>query len=248
MATKLIYSTLSEQGMRDNNEDIVVAQAINDNLSLFVCLDGCGGEEGGEAAASIAANTIKSYFSGIANIGLEDLKMAVITANNNIIDMQINPRISHMSCVLTACIVDMENGCMHLCHVGDTRLYVLDDTETLRKLTPDHSWVGKLLDNGQITEEEARKHKRRNIISRALGLQRLDFFSDYIFTKTMPIADIKQILLCSDGVYDAIPSQIIQSILCDSDTTEDIVRSLINTALKMRSHDNLSAISIKLPI
>jgi len=246
---KAEYAVLSDKSLRENNEDRCVSSMLGEEKALFVCIDGCGGEEGGEAAASIAANTIKSYFSGIAKIGLEDLKMAVVTANNNIIDMQqINPRISHMSCVMTACIVDTLNGCMHLCHVGDTRLYVLDDAEALRKLTPDHSWVGKLLDNGQLTEEEARKHKRRNIISRALGLQRLDFFSDYIFTKTMPIAGIKQILLCSDGLYDVMPAQMIQSILCNSDTTEDIVQSLIDSALRMGSHDNISAISIKLPI
>lgn len=88
-----------------------------------------------------------------------------------------------MSCVLTACIVDTGNGCIHLCHVGDTRLYVLDNAEILRKVTPDHSWVGSLLDSGQISEHDARKHARRHIINRALGLQRLDFFSDYLLVE-----------------------------------------------------------------
>lgn len=242
----LEFAYLSEQGLRDNNEDACVALTLSERYALFVVIDGVGGEEAGEVAASITSETISSYFAGLDNITLDDLKMSVVTANNNIIDMQANPRQRHMSCVLTACIVDTCAGLIHICHVGDTRLYTLDDDNTLHKITPDHSWVGRLLDAGQISEEEARNHKRRNIINRALGLQRLDYFTEYLFTETITTEGLQQIMLCSDGVYDVLSSESIQTILGGKDSSENIVKTLVGKALKNGSHDNISAISIKL--
>lgn len=240
------YAYLSEQGLRDNNEDACVALILSERYALFVVIDGVGGEEGGEVAASIAAETVSSYFTGMEYITLDDLKMSVVTANNNIIDMQSNPRLGHMSCVLTACIVDSLSGLIHICHVGDTRLYTLDNDNRLHKITPDHSWVGRLLDAGQILEEEARNHKRRNIITRALGLQRLDYFTEYLYTGSITTKGLKQIMMCSDGVYDVLPSESIQSILGDENSSENIVEALVGNTLKMGSHDNISAISISL--
>lgn len=238
------YACISEQGMRDNNEDLCVASVLGEGQALFVCIDGVGGEEGGEMAAAIAADTIRSYFSEMENIKLDDLKMSVVMANNNIIDMQHNPLLRHMSCVLTACIIDTAAGLLHICHVGDTRLYVLGDAGPIRKITPDHSWVGRLLDNGLITEEEARTHKRRNIINRALGMQRLDFFTEYLYSETIKLKGVRHILLCSDGLYDAVPSQKIQSILEQGNNPGEITKTFVETALRMGSHDNISAITI----
>lgn len=230
--------------MRENNEDACVAMNLSNRYALFVVIDGVGGEEAGEVAASIAADTVSSHFVGMDSITPDDLKMSVVTANNNIVDMQTNPRQSHMSCVMTACIVDSSAGLVHVCHVGDTRLYTLDSDRRLHKITPDHSWVGQLLDSGQISEEEARNHKRRNIIDRALGLQRLDYFTEYLYTGTITTEGLQQIMLCSDGIYDVLPSESIRTILVDEDSSENIVKSLVGNALKMGSHDNISAISI----
>lgn len=240
------YAYLSEQGLRDNNEDACVVSKFSERYALFVVIDGVGGEEAGEVAASIAAETVSSYFIGMDDITLDDLKMSVVTANNNIIDMQAIPRQRRMSCVLTACIVDMSAGLIHICHVGDTRLYTLDSNNRLHKITPDHSWVGRLLDSGQISEDEARNHKRRNIINRALGLQHLDYFTEYLYTQTITAEGLQQIMLCSDGVYDVLSSESIQTILDGEDSSENVVKTLVGKALKMGSHDNISAISIKL--
>jgi len=240
------FAFFSEQGRRDNNEDACIALMLCERYSLFVVIDGVGGEEAGEVAASIACETISSYFAEMDKITLDDLKMSVVTANNNIIDMQSNPRQRHMSCVLTACIVDLSEGLIHICHVGDTRLYTLNNDTKLQKITPDHSWVGRLLDSGQITEEEARNHKRRNIINRALGMQRLDYFTEYLYTDTITTESLQQIMLCSDGVYDVLSSEAIRTILINEFSTEDIVKTLVETALEKGSHDNISAISIRL--
>lgn len=240
------YAYISEQGLRENNEDACVAMTLNEKYALFVVIDGVGGEEAGEVASSIAASTLSYYFTRMDIITLDDLKMSVVTANNNIIDMQTNPRQSHMSCVLTACILDLSAEVIHICHVGDTRLYTLDSDKGLHKITPDHSWVGRLLDSGQISEEEARSHNHRNVINRALGLQRLDYFTDYLYTGTITTKGLRQIMLCSDGVYDGLHHEAIQTILDGEDSSENIVKALVGNALKMGSHDNISAISIRI--
>lgn len=242
------YAYISEQGLRENNEDACVASKLSDKFYLFVVIDGVGGEEAGEVAASIAAETISSYFTGMNYMTLDDLKMSVVSANNNVMDMQANPRQRHMSCVLTACIVDTSMGVIHICHVGDTRLYTLDCTNQLHKITSDHSWVGRLLDSGQISEEEARNHKRRNIINRAVGLQRLDYFTEYLYTETIKTDGLKQIMLCSDGVYDVLTSTMIETVLVDEESPEEISKNLVSLALKNGSHDNISVISIKLNV
>lgn len=240
------YAYLSEQGLRDNNEDACAAMMLNERYALFVVIDGVGGEDAGEVAASIAAETITSYLAGMDDIILDDLKLSVITANNNIIDMQAVPRQSHMACVLTAGVIDIFAKLAHICHVGDTRLYTLDKDNKLHKITPDHSLVGRLLDSGQISEEEARKHIRRNVIDRALGMQRLNYFTEYLYTATISTEDLQQIMLCSDGVYDVLPSESILSILVNENSPENIVKALVGSALKKGSHDNISAISIRL--
>lgn len=246
MKNNPLYHAVSECGMRENNEDLVLVNPIgHDGSLLAVCIDGVGGENGGEVAASIAARSISSCLSGMSHPSLEALRMAVVSANNDIIEMQRLPAMSHMSCVLTACIVDPDSSIIHVCHVGDTRLYAYSPArKSLQKLTSDHSYVGHLYDLGILTEEQARNHPRRNMINRGLGFQTLDYTTSYIQFVSIPSEPSDRLLLCTDGLYDAVSSECIASVLGESLNPETAVDTLVRLAAEGGSHDNISAIAI----
>lgn len=130
MTTPIKYYANTDQGrVRDNNEDTFCAKKIwSDKYLLLVVVDGCGGYEGGEVASELAKNVIVDYLSAPSStIRLEQLKQAVITANNKVVDMRNSEmRLANMGCVLTAAIMDEDNGLLFIAHVGDTRCYVFD--------------------------------------------------------------------------------------------------------------------------
>lgn len=245
---KDVYA-LSEAGRRETNEDLCVLRDFGDGLLLAAVIDGCGGHDGGDYAAMLAGRTIESY---VATEGRrpdgDTLLQAVVAANNNIIAGQVNPRRCEMRCVATACLVDESEGTvrLHIAHVGDTRLYAYSrDDDRLVKMTPDHSYVGRMYDAGALTEEEARRHPRRNVISRCLGSQVLDSMTRYLFADTVE-TDADMLLLCSDGLYDAMSGDEIKAALRAGRDAREICERLVAGAYSCGSSDNISAIIIRL--
>ena len=171
-ASNLEAFALSDVGcIRTNNEDNFVCQTLwTDNYLLLAAIDGVGGQEGGEVASAIAAESLSHYLETYTNgDALQLLKQAVRQANDDIFDQRLQRHeVSRMSCVLTSAIVDGHNRLLHMAHVGDTRLYIFVDGK-LRKLSHDHSLVGYREEIGDLTEEEAMHHPQRNLISRDVG-------------------------------------------------------------------------------
>ena len=122
-------------------------------------------------------------------------------------------------------------------HVGDSRTYQFRDGE-LTQVTRDHSLVQDQLDKGQITEEEARNHKYRNVIHRAVGTDET-LVVDLIMSKCKE-GDIY--LLCSDGLTDMVDDDSIKNILSQSCSVEDKTNRLINLALSAGGRDNVTII------
>ena len=146
------YFPISEQGLRDNNEDYCLVETISGGSDvLAIIADGVGGENAGEVASMVTCKAISEYLALLDNIGLDDLRMAVTTANNDVIELQKNPRYENMATVVSACVISPKDNVIHICHVGDTRIYALcNDGAELSKLTKDHSFVGRLFDEGLV--------------------------------------------------------------------------------------------------
>lgn len=242
------YFPISEQGLRDNNEDYCRVESISDGSDvLAIIADGVGGENAGEVASMVTCKGIAEYLAHMKNIGLEDLRMAVTTANNDVIELQKNPRYENMATVVSACVISPKDNVIHICHVGDTRIYALcNDGAELSKLTKDHSFVGRLFDEGLISENEAMHHPKRNRIDKCIGSQPLNYFSDYLFADSFELTKYKRILMCSDGVYDVVSSSEIHSILVHTPDAKRAAEELVKRALEFGSHDNISAIVINL--
>lgn len=243
----LYYGDTNIGNIRPKNEDAFVLKEVWGGTHLIaVCVDGVGGNGCGDVAANLACKCITDYFNdlNIQTDCLESLMGAVRFANNTICSQHYIPYLSQMSCVLTAAILNLENGQMGVCHVGDTRLYMLKDC-VLTKVTSDHSIVGPKEESGQITELEAMAHPRRNIITRSIGKEILYDDSGYIQTHTLHLEPCT-LMLCSDGLYDMVHSSQMKRILQEPIPADERVEKLIDAALEAGGKDNVTVIVIDL--
>lgn len=243
----LYYGDTNIGNIRPKNEDAFVLKEVWGGTHLLaVVVDGVGGHGGGDVAAELAARCISEHFyeSERTSNSLDVLQAAVIFANNSIYAQHYNPWLSNMSCVLTATLINLETGKMDVCHVGDTRLYMLKDS-VLTKITSDHSLVGPLEESGEYTEVQAMKHPQRNIITRSVGKDILHWGTEYIQTHTIQLEPCS-LLLCSDGLYDMVHSQITTQILSEQTPVEERVDKLIDAALDAGGKDNITVVVIDL--
>ena len=243
----LYYGDTNIGNNRPKNEDAFVLKEIWGGTHLIaVCVDGVGGNGGGDVAANLACKCITDYFNGldISTNGLEDLMGAVRFANNTICSEHYIPYLSQMSCVLTAVLINLGTGRLDVCHVGDTRLYMLKDC-VLTKVTSDHSIVGPKEESGQITELDAMVHPRRNIITRSIGKEMLYDGSEFIQTHTLHLEPCT-LMLCSDGLYDMVHSSHMKGILQEPIPADERVEKLIDAALEAGGKDNVTVIVIDL--
>lgn len=242
------YFPISELGLRDNNEDYCHVEMIAGGSDILAIIaDGVGGENAGEVASMVTCKVISEYLAHLDVISLEDLRMAVTAANNDVIELQKNPRYENMATVVSACVISLKDNVIHICHVGDTRIYALSHKGTeLTKLTKDHSFVGRLFDEGVISEREAMTHPKRNRIDKCIGSRPLDYFSDYLYLASFDIKDFDSIVLCTDGVYDVVSSSEIHSVLVHNRSAKAAAQDLVKRAIECGSHDNVSAIVINL--
>lgn len=244
----ITYFPLSEQGLRDNNEDYCHVEMLAGGSDvLAIVADGVGGQNAGKVASMVTCRAISEFLAQLNNIGLEDLRMSMTTANNDVIELQKNPRYENMATVVSACVISPKDNVIHICHVGDTRIYALcSDGIELSKLTKDHSFVGRLFDEKIISETEYMHHPKRNRIDKCIGSRPLNYFSDYLFAASFELAKFSRLLLCSDGLYDVVSSSDIHSILTQNPCTKKAAEELVKRALESGSHDNISAIVINL--
>lgn len=240
------YFGETNQGMvRANNEDTYICQQIwDDTHILCAAIDGLGGYEGGEIAAELARTIIIKHLEDFASkkIG-ELLKAALIDANNEIISQhKARPNVSQMGCVASVGIIDLSQGVISIAHAGDSRIYQFVNGE-LKKLTHDHSLVGYREETGELSEEDAMNHPKRNVIDRFLGEQHLSFDSEsYVEVSVWPIIGDTQFLFCSDGLTDLITSTQISKILSSEYSIKEKVEALISSANEAGGMDNITVV------
>lgn len=234
--------------VRSKNEDAFILQDVWDGTHLLaVVVDGVGGNGGGDIAAGLACKCISEHITGLSDTanGADVLQAAVVHANNTIHSQHCNPWLGHMSCVLTAVLINLETGKMEVCHIGDTRLYTFKEG-FLTKITSDHSLVGPLEESGELTEQQAMVHPQRNIITRSVGKEILCCGTEYIQTHTLSVEPCTTLLLCSDGLYGMVLSSQMAETLGKPISAEERVAKLIGLAIDNGGKDNVTAIVIDL--
>ena len=248
---KLYFTGGTDAGLvRSNNQD---AYCIDPEGRFFIVADGMGGHAGGQEASSIAVETIKQYLqdqweSSHASPWL--LEQAVFEANRAILrDQDTHPERADMGTTVVILIFrpspkDNSQGLENLpepwcAHVGDSRLYRLRGA-TLEQITEDHTWVNRALRLGNITPDQCRTHPWRHVLSLCLGrrdLQQVD-------VKTIDVLPGDRLLMCSDGLTEEVPDDIIAQNLKKMRASDMVVNSLISIAKERGGRDNITIVAI----
>jgi parallel beta-helix repeat protein len=226
---------------RDNNEDRI---HCDPRRGIFIVVDGMGGEAAGEEAAQSALACIRKRLAQETGTIPRRIREAITAANNEIYRLsQSNPAWRGMACVLTTAVI--EDGSLHIGHVGDTRLYTIRNHE-IHKVTPDHSPIGRREDAGELTELEAMRHPRRNEVYRDVGSKpHKPDDEDFIEYIQIPFTSDSAVLICSDGLTDMLAStEILKAVERNAGKPRAAVRELIELANHAGGKDNVSAIIV----
>ena len=234
---------LSDPGrVRRNNED---AFHVDADRGIFLVVDGIGGQAAGEKAAEIAVSRIRTRLERQTGTLEQRIREAIAMANNEILRAaQQNPEWRGMACVLTLAV--LENGSAVVGHVGDSRLYHLRGG-VIHKVTHDHSPVGEREDAGEIGEEEAMRHPRRNEVFRDVGSEaHAPDDANFIELQRIPFEPDAALLICSDGLTDLVPSDEIRGALeQNAGDPEAGARALIAAANRAGGKDNVTVVVVE---
>jgi PPM family protein phosphatase len=221
---------------RSNNED---AFFVNETRGIFAIADGMGGHKAGEVASRLAIEEISKHLEGLSSvISLEDLEKAIEAANRVIfVESQTDPALEQMG--TTVVVARVEDGRLLLAHVGDSRAYLLAGSG-LKRVTADHSFIYELIQEGEITEEEARKHPLRGVLLRALGM----YATVEVETLELPYHG-ELLLLCTDGLTDMLRDKEIEQILRSLPDAQEICDFLVAKANEAGGKDNITVITVR---
>lgn len=227
----------------------LVRQTNEDSFSitepyLYIVADGMGGHLAGEVASDIAVKTITSYViehkDGDYESFEEILAQAIQQANKQIYEKSLyNAECSGMGTTVSLIFISKDK--IYWAHVGDSRIYLLRNGK-LRQITRDHSLVGKLLENGSITKEEARVHPQRNMLTRAVGVNG-DVIVDTGVETALPS---DRWLLCTDGLTNMVEDSEIHQLISNDNELQTSLDSMLAAALNAGGIDNITAVVLEI--
>lgn len=227
---------------RKFNQDYTLEcdEKIGSLQNLYVACDGLGGHKAGEFAASAAAETFFDIAEDCTSKNpLAIFKEAVTRVNTLLYKKGREELYDGMATTLVACTVDEEKGVAFIVNVGDSRAYIIGNDIT--QITNDHSYVGELIRLGQITKDEARFHKKNNVITRAIGAENT-VEADY-FRVELEEDDV--IMLCTDGLYNMVSEDMICSVVTGPGTLKEKVKRLVEMANEAGGLDNIAVVLIE---
>ncbi len=250
-------STQSDIGcLRTNNEDSFGYWEPEDDRQflrkgrLAVVADGMGGYEGGQEASRLAVETLVARYR---DYGGDDPQQALVealqAAHEQVRQYSFaHPELRGMGTTCTAAAIvrgvdgDGKYDALYYVHVGDTRLYLIRDGEITR-VTRDHSYVGRLVESGIISPEEAENHPQRNILTAALGTN-----PDLIMDSPghpEPLRPEDVLLICSDGLWGQLrDAEILEAV--ENNNAEQAGRKLIELARERGGPDNITVEILRL--
>ena len=229
--------------VRSHNEDSVTIINNDKNEFVLAVADGMGGHKAGEVASAIAIEHIRESFYALETIGTKEdaidfLRIIVKEINEKIFEYaDKNPESKGLGTTLVIAI--KTDDYILYGNIGDSSGYVIKNN-TLHKVTKDHTYVGMLLTSGRLTEESAKNHPGKNLLTRALRTNvpiEIDIFD--IDTS------VRGLFLCSDGLTNMLTDEQIEKILNSDLPIEEAVVKLIKKANLRGGTDNISIAYLK---
>ena len=234
--------SITDVGMiRKINQDYVyTSEKPMGNLpNLFLVADGMGGHKAGDYASRCTVETIcemveKSLEKEPAAI----LQKAIEAAKEQVYQMaKTDEQYEGMGTTIVA--ATLLGNSLQVANVGDSRLYIVGNT--IKQITRDHSWVAEMVRLGEMDQEMAKNHAKKNIITRAVGASRnveIDFF-------TVDLAEGESVLMCSDGLTNMLEDEEIRMIMQSQRDVVAKVQALVEEANKHGGMDNISVVLIE---
>ena len=239
----MVFAKTDIGRVREQNQDYFYISEETEEPKIYILADGMGGYKGGEIASRLATESVQKYiqnnFERITKEKEEILKLvksAVEYANMVVYEKSKEvPELEGMGTTLEVCII--YNNKAYIGHVGDSRIYRIRK-DVIRKLTKDHSYVQKLVEDKKITREEAKTHPKKNMLIKALGCT--PYVEPDIRARNFEKGDV--FIMCSDGLTNMVEENRIYTLI-----TQDInsaADKLIEEANMAGGIDNITIIII----
>ncbi len=225
---------------KENQDSFWFTNALPNTCVAVVC-DGMGGINGGQIASTITTNAVREYFTehAITNNLKKQFATAVEKGNQAVLSKaQENPEYTGMG--TTMVLAAVHNHTVSFANIGDSRGYHITNGN-ITQITKDHSAVQELVDNGHLSEHQARIHPNKNIITRAIGVEEGVEF-DYFEVSFTP-GDV--VVLCTDGLTNLVNENEIQFEVAGGDF-DDLPQRLIDLANERGGTDNITVVAIQL--
>lgn len=230
---------------KENQDSYIIENCDRRNSAVIAICDGMGGAKAGDLASQLAC---KAFVSGVYEALISPkfyteniekiLKASCADANGVVYEYSgFDPNYNGMGTTLVGGVISKRKA--HLVNVGDSRAYLISDSG-IKQITRDHSYVNELIAMGAIKPEEAPNHPNKNVITRALGVDR-KVEADYFST------DLRRgdcILLCSDGLSNMVTDEEIFAVFKANHKPEHICRTLLGMTLDRGAKDNVSVVAV----
>ena len=235
----------TDVGLRRHENQDTFAVEQGEKLLIAVVCDGMGGAEGGQIASSLAVETFMKEIRALLRADmtarqLRELASFCVAKANTAVYQRALQDLAYqgMGTTLVSAVAGERDAV--ICNIGDSRAYLIHNGEMMR-ITHDHSVVQTLVENGDITAEEARTHPNRNLITRALGPDETTLCDAF----DVSFAHGDKILLCTDGLVVTATDEEICRIVCADKRAEEKLDDLIALAKAQGAPDNVTAVLIE---
>ena len=253
----MVFDSLgvTDRGLRRHlNEDQFL---IREDLALFVVADGMGGHAAGEVAADLAVREVERVVEATRDFGdatwpqewdpqlslnANRLAQAIVSAHRRVTGaVEVDTGLRGMGATIVAALLEWETGGLTVAHVGDSRAYLYHD-RTVELMTSDHSWVHEQVMAGLLSEEAARNHPLKNVVTRALGGSQEPTVDNA--ERQLGVDDL--LLLCSDGLNTMLSDGEICGVLERDGELKDIAHQMVVEANRKGGLDNVTVILARL--
>ena len=236
------YAATDVGRIREVNQDYIFCsmEPVGKLPNLFLVADGMGGHKAGDLASRY---TVETLIKSIENSGSDNpitiINDAIVEANRKLLEKAAeSEQYSGMGTTLVVCTIIGES--MYVANVGDSRLYLYDGR--LSQITRDHSLVAEMVALGKLGRDEARRHEKKNVITRAIGGSKevmADFFEAELTAGN-------RIIMCSDGLSNMVEDEEIERVLASDIPIEDKTKQLLGRANENGGKDNIAVVIIEL--
>lgn len=240
---RLDVAQLTDVGRkRDHNEDNMAyvipkdPQVMTQKGALFIVADGMGGHAAGEVASEIAVDTVSNAYYQDDNDDVPTSLLQAIRRANAAIHQRAAENMLRSGMGTTCVVAILRGNVAYIANVGDSRAYLVRRSQ-IRQISQDHSWVAEQVRAGLLTEEQARTHAQRNVITRSLGTQpevEIDLFREVL-------EEGDSLILCSDGLSGLVNDDELQRTI-EQFMPQESVYHLIERANENGGPDNITAI------